>query len=390
MRKTKIALALIGTAALALTGCSGGGGDSESSDTIKIAHVADFSGDWSFYDLPIRNGLEIAAEEINAAGGIDGHQVELITTDTRGDQSAAVRGVEEAIDAGASYLVGTTDSGAWQAQASVACSDGIPISTGDGSSGTLVPSAGDCAVHVIMLNSIQAAAMAQYALENGMKSAYVMASSDDEYLTELPENFIDAFEHGGGTVVDVGEFRMGASDYSVNVTQITALDPQPDFIYTSMFVPDTPQFLRQLRAAGVELPVYSGDGSVDASILDAGSAAEGLFASYHMWPSDTNDIGDFIEMIEPGADVSSSPELIISALGYDEMYMIKQVIEDVGSSDPADILEGLKTLEFTGVTGSLKMNPETRQADKEVAIVKVEDGEFVYVDSFLPDYIPTL
>ena len=70
MRKSLTALGLVAAAGVLLSGCSApsGGG----SDTIVIAQVGDYSGDWSFYDMPFRDGMKIAVDEVNAAGGIDG------------------------------------------------------------------------------------------------------------------------------------------------------------------------------------------------------------------------------------------------------------------------------------------------------------------------------
>src|SRR5690625_3743631 len=123
-RRIASAVGLIAVSALLATGCADGAG-AEGDEPIVIAHVGDFSGDWSFYDEPIREGLRLAADEINAEDGILGRQVEILAIDSHGDQADAVRGVEEALDAGAVYIVGTTDSGGWQAQASVACDEGV-------------------------------------------------------------------------------------------------------------------------------------------------------------------------------------------------------------------------------------------------------------------------
>ena len=81
---------------------------------------------------------------------------------------------------------------------------------------------------------------------------------------------------------------------------------------------------------------------------------------------------------------------IVAAAGYDEVRIIAQAIETAGDADPAAIQEALLGLSYEGVTGSLTIDPDTRQANKEVAIVAVEDGAYVYVDSFLPSFIPTV
>jgi len=388
MRKKIAILGLTAASALVLSGCSGNGGSD--SDSVVIAHVGDFSGDWSFYDVPFRDGMQIAVDEINADGGIDGKQIDFITTDGRGDQAESVRGVEDALDAGAVWITGTTASGAWQAQAAVACEEGVPISTGDGSSPTLVLDAGDCAYHVLMLDTIQGAMAAEYAIGEGYETAYVLGSSDDAYTAGLGSYFSDAFTEGGGEVVAEEEFRIGASDFNVQVTGIAAMSPAPDVIYLSMFSPDTPQFLRQLRAAGVTIPVVSGDGSVDSSVLEAGAAAEGLVTTFHAWPTEGNAVEEFLTTNFPDDDASSAPQNIVSAAGYDEVYLVKEAIEAAGEATPEALMEALDGLTFDGVTGSLTIDPETHQADKEVALVRVEGGEYLFVDSFLPSYVPTV
>lgn len=389
MRKTLTALGLVAASGLLLSGCSAtsSGG---SADAILIAQVGDYSGDWSFYDIPFRDGMQIAVDEVNAAGGIDGTELEFMTVDGRGDQAESVRGVEEALDAGAVYISGTTASGAWQAQAAVACDEGVPITTGDGSSPTLVLDAGECTFHVLMLDTIQGAVGADYALEQGYENAYVLLSSDDSYTAGLGSYFSDAFENGGGTVVAEEEFRIGASDFNVQITDIAALSPAPDVIYLSMFTPDTPQFLRQLRASGIDTPVVSGDGSVDSSVLDAGAAAEGLVTTFHAWPSAGSNVEKFLATNFPDSDASSAPQHLVAAAGYDEVMLMVQAMKAAGEATPAALMEELKGLEFEGVTGTLTIDPETRQANKSVTLVEVKDGQYVYLDSFVPSYVPSV
>jgi branched-chain amino acid transport system substrate-binding protein len=272
----------------------------------------------------------------------------------------------------------------------VACEEGVPISTGDGTSPTLVLGAGDCAFHMLMLDTVQGAVAATQALDLGYSTAYVLGSSDDSYTAGLPVYFADAFEEGGGEVLATEEFRIGATDFNVQIADIAASDPAPDFIYTSMFTPDTPQFLRQLRAAGVTIPVISGDGSVDSSVLEAGEAAEGLLATFHAWPTEDNAIGQWLDEHFPDAEASAVPQNIVAAVGYDEVHLIKQAIEAAGEATAAGILEALPGMEFEGVTGSLTIDPDTHQATKETTLISVEGGEYVFLDSFVPDYIPTV
>jgi len=355
-------------------------------EPILIGFVGDFSDIYSFYDTPVREGAELAVAEINAAGGVLGRPLEFVARDGRNNQDETMRATQELIDQGAAYLVGSTGD-PYLAQASLACEAGIPISTGDGTAPTLVGDAGPCAFQLIMSDNLQGAVDAEYAWGQGYKTAYLLRSTEIPYTNDLPTYFAAAFEHVGGKIIGEDVYRIDAGDYNVQVTAIAALDPAPDVIFTPMFIPDTPVFLRQLRAAGVEIPVLSTDGAVDASILEAGEAVEGLVATTHAWPADDNNMAKFYAKYKEatGAD----PESPVVAIGYDEIYIIKQVIEDAGSADPAAIITALSNLKgFQGVTGSLSMDPTTRRVDKEVTLVEISGGEIRFLDQFMPNFIP--
>ncbi|MCB9100703.1 MAG: ABC transporter substrate-binding protein, partial [Anaerolineales bacterium] len=110
--------------------------EAPSGDPIKIAYVGDFSDVYSFYDLPVRGGAQFAVDEINAAGGVLGRPLELIAKDGKNDQALSIQILEEILgEGGVSYIIGTTGD-PFLAQATVACSQGIPISTGDGTAPT--------------------------------------------------------------------------------------------------------------------------------------------------------------------------------------------------------------------------------------------------------------
>ncbi|MBX3094021.1 MAG: ABC transporter substrate-binding protein [Cryobacterium sp.] len=390
MRKTRSVAVAAGLASLALvvTACSSTPAGEGEGDPIIIGHAADFSGDYSFYDSPMRAGAELAIDEINKAGGVLGRPLEYRAIDGRDDQAETLRATEELLDAGAVYLIGTTGS-PWAAQATLSCEAGVPISTGDGTSPDLVGQIGECAHHVIMSDNVQAAVAAEYALEQGWTTAFVMRSSDDPYTDGVPNYFTDTFTQGGGTIVGETEFRIGAGDYNVQATEIANLPEQPDFIFTPIFVSDTQVFLRQLRAQGVTTQVVGADGAVDASVLDAGDAAEGLIATFHAWPNDGDArIAKFID--DYTAFHGSAPESMVAGLGYDEIYLIAQIIEAQGEASAEAIIRGLADAQFTGVTGSLTMDPTTRRANKEITLVKIENGEIVYLDSLSPKHVPAV
>lgn len=355
-------------------------------EPIIVGHAADFSDVYSFYDIPIRDGFQFAVEEINAEGGVLGRPLELRTSDGRNDQALTLEATQGFIDQGASYLIGTTGD-PFIAQAQLACSANIPISTGDGTAPTLVQDAGECAYQLVMSDNLQGAAAAEYAREQGYETAFVVGSSEIPYTENLPEYFQEVFEAEGGEVVGEAEYRIESAEFGPIVTRIRNADPQPDVIFTPMFVPDTPVFVRQLRAAGVDIPVISTDGAHDASLLEAGDAVEGMTFTTHGLATDGNALDELFSRYEEAE--GSRPESPVFGVGYDEAHLLAQAIEDAGSAEPADIMEGLANVDgVEGATGTVTMDPETRRSEKTIALVSVENGEFTLVDERTPETVP--
>ena len=253
-------------------GGGGGGGTGDgavSDDPIVIGFPADLSTDWAYYDVPMDEGAQFAVDEINDAGGVLGRPLELATVDMRNDVAEAAKVTQQLIDDGAVYLMGTVGDGVL-AEGQVACAAGVPISTGLGSAPTLVGDMGACAYQLMMSDNIQAAVLADYAIGQGYETVYLLGSNEIPYTRDLPIFFADAFEQGGGTVVGEDQYKIGAGDYSAVVTKLANVDPAPDAVFTPMFIPDSAVFLRQLRQAGITVPVLSTDGNGDAALLDAG------------------------------------------------------------------------------------------------------------------------
>jgi branched-chain amino acid transport system substrate-binding protein len=154
-----------------------------------------------------------------------------------------------------------------------------------------------------------------------------------------------------------------------------------------MFIPDTPVFLRQLRQAGVETPVISTDGNHDNALLDAGARVlDGFVFTTHAFPGEGTPLADFDARFE--ADTGAPPTSVVVGVGYDEIYALTQAIEAAGSADPAAISEALASVDYMGVTGTIRMNAETRRSEKEVTLVRLDGAEMVYVDAFYPSSVP--
>ncbi|HEY7761666.1 MAG TPA: ABC transporter substrate-binding protein [Actinomycetota bacterium] len=371
-------------------GDGGGASGSASGEPIVIGFPADLTTDWSYYDAPMQEGAQFAVDQINDEGGVLGRPLELQTVDMRNDLAEATKVTQQMIDDGAAYLIGTVGDGIL-AEGQVACAAGVPISTGLGSAPTLVGDMGECAYQLMMSDNIQAAVLAEYAIDQGYETAYVLGSNEIPYTRDLPKFFTDAFENGGGSVVGEDEYKIGAADYSAVVTKIANTDPAPDAIFTPMFIPDSAVFLRQLRQAGVEIPVLSTDGNADAALLDAGAnAIDGLTFSNSVCTAEGDpDVQAFYDDYEER--YGKEPSSYVAVIGYDEVNFVADAIEAAGSTEPDAIIEQLAALDATGISGDVTMDPETRRANKSVALIQMDGTEFTCLDRpDFPDYVPAV
>jgi branched-chain amino acid transport system substrate-binding protein len=365
-----------------------GDGDGASGDPIVIGFPADLSTDWAYYDVPMQEGAQYAVDEINDAGGVLGRPLELATVDMRNDVAEAAKVTQQLVDDGAVYLIGTVGDGIL-AEGQVACAAGVPISTGLGSAPSLVGDMGTCAYQLMMSDNIQAAVLADYAISQGYESVYLLGSNEIPYTRDLPIFFADAFENGGGEVVGEDQYKIGAGDYSAVVTKLANIDPAPDAVFTPMFIPDSAVFLRQLRQAGVTVPVLSTDGNGDAALLDAGeNAIDGLTFSNSVCTAEGDpEIQAFYDAYRARYD--KDPSSYVAVIGYDEVKVVADTIEKAGSAEPADIIEQLATTDYTGISGQIQMDAATRRANKAVALVQMDGTAFTCLEPpDFPDYVP--
>lgn len=389
-RSVGLAFVLVLLAACTSEDTGGNGGDGGASgEPIIIGFPADLSTDWAYYDAPMEEGAQFAVDQINEDGGVLGRPLELRTVDMRNDVARGAQVTQELIDEGAVYLIGTVGDGIL-AEGSVACGVGVPISTGLGTAPSLVGDMGECAYQLVMSDNIQAAIMAEYALEQGYDSVYVIGSSEIPYTENLPVYFQDALENGGGSVVGTDEYKIGAGDYSAVVTKIANADPAPDAIYTPMFIPDTNVFLRQLRQAGVTTPVLSADGNADPALLDAGERAiDGLTFTNSVCTAEGDPaVKQFYA--DYNARYGEDPSSYVAVIGYDEVNIAASVIEAQDSAEPSAIIDALSQVDYTGISGHLTMDPETRRADKPAALLQMDGTEFTCLGQpDFPAYVPS-
>jgi branched-chain amino acid transport system substrate-binding protein len=381
MRKV---LAAAVAAMLVLAAC--GGGDGGSGDTYSIGYDSSQTGGLAYSDVPASKGVQMAIDEINAAGGIAGKwKIELTLQDNRSEAAQSAVVAQDLISQEVQFLICTSDADPCTAAGQIAQEAGVPTMSTAATSPTLPGSVGDFMFMSVFGDNVQTAALADYAIEQGYQSAYLLCSPDSSYTSKSCDYFAQVFEKKGGSIAGNGSFTLGAADFSAEVTKIQALSPAPDVIMTPAYPPDAPTFIKQLRAAGVDIPVISIDGVDSQDTISAGGpAVEGLVFTSHGFPAEGTSTADFWAAYEE--KYGSPPDSVFAATGYDLVKVVEAAVTAAGSTDPQKVRDAIENLEnVQGATGAITYKNQNRIPLKTVYLIEVKDGAFQLLKTMQPD-----
>jgi branched-chain amino acid transport system substrate-binding protein len=355
--------------------------------TVVVGAGLALTGAMAPFDVPALNGLKLGIKEINAAGGIDGKwKIELRVEDMKTDAAVGAQVGQSLVTGGANIVVVPCDQDPALSVAQAPARAGIPTFSSCAGSATLPNAAGDSVFITAMGNNEQGAALADYAYNTaGYRNAYVMVTHDFSFGLTTPRYFAKAFEALGGKVVAEDNFKILSGDFSAQIAKIRNLNPAPDVIEMSGFVPDPPTFVKQLRAAGVNIPVLGTDGSDSPILLQVGgSQVEGFVFSTHAFPVAGSSVATFYEKYK--AEYGTDPESSFTAVGYDLSQVIAAGVTLAKSTDPKALIDAFNNLEnVQGATGPITYKGRTRVPLKAVALVKVENGKLTLIKSYVPD-----
>lgn len=412
--KKKVIGVLLSTAVVmsVLAGCGSTGADSSDAGTASAGEetkkeaaenqnkteddgVITVGGLWSLtgfmdsYETAGSAGFELALEEINANGGIDGKTVEYVSYDTESEVDKATSLITKLIENdGADVIVGMGDPNAAIAAGTVAQEYGVPTLATSSTLPYTQDRVGDTAFLVPYGDNIQAAAVAEYAYkELGVRTAYVVTDTTDEYTLALSKYFQSHFEALGGTILGEATYDdNGYTDFSASIQKIKALDEEPDAVMLASFTDQGPVILKQYRDAGLNMTMLSGDGMDDISVAEiAGAAANNTYFSTHANYAAENTV-EFIEKYNE--KYGKDPENAFCALGYDTAYLLKYAIESYANGDysPASIRDAVaQVTDFEGLTGTIDYS-ESNVPNKTVFINEFKDGEDLNVTSLVPAF----
>lgn len=356
-------------------------------ESIKIGAMYNVTGGMSSIDAPGLNGMKLAADEINAAGGVLGRPIEIVAIDGKTDQTAVTNAVSEMIEVNEVVAIGgLNDSTFALAAGPIAQTAGIPFVTAGATLPTLPEQVGDHFFMVPFGDDTQAYAVADYAMDElEAQTAYMLVDQAYDFTTALASFFKERWQERGGEIVLEDIYQSGDTDFSAQIARLKALDPQPDVLFVSAIPNEAGITTLQIREAGLTQPILSGDG-FDTPLIGevAGEQADAVYYSTHAsLDNPAEKVANFVAGYE--AAYGNKPENAFAALGYDMMNLIADAIERAGDADPAAIRDALAATEgFEAVTGTITYPEGQRKPAKSVTIIQVQDGQYSFAAEVNP------
>lgn len=365
----------------ACSGVLGGGDDGEDGGKGPVVLGMDIPLSGSSADIGpyMKNGAQLAVDEINADGGVLGRKLKLRAEDDACDPKTAVAAANKLVAAGVSVSVGGYCSGATLPTLPVFDKRKIPMIIPAANSNELVAQRLD---HVFLINgtgSQQATAAAAWLTKEGAKKVAVIDdntsySKDIADLTWAKLGTGDAPAKAAKEAVNPGE-----SDYGPNVTSV--LKSHPDYIYWTGYYQEGGLLIRQFRQASYQGRFLVGDGSVDPKLLKiAGEgAAKDVYATMTQTPETTPGAENWIASYKKKFGAAPGP---YSTQSYDAVRVAAEAIRKAGSTNGDKITEALEAIDgFKLFSGPLKFTDDHTLSNGGFVILAASNGAFVLKDS---------
>ncbi|MEV7008976.1 branched-chain amino acid ABC transporter substrate-binding protein [Streptosporangium sp. NPDC051022] len=384
-------LAALVLAALLTAGCGQGllgggqrtGGDAAGSGKnggpILLGMLIPQSGGEAAIGPYMSNAARLAVDEINARGGVLGRKLELRTADDACDAQSAAAGAGKLVTEGVAISVGGYCSGATLPTLPIFGKAGIPMIIPAANSQELVDQR---LKHVFLINgtgSQQAAAAEKWITKKDAKRV-ALVHDNTSYSKDIAvraKALLDA--PGGAEAVLVEAVTPKESDYSANVTDILAAEP--DFVYWTGYFQEGGLIARQLRQAGYRGSIMVADGAVSPKLVEiAGAdAAEGVYATMTQTPETLRGAEKWISAYRAGYGADPGP---YSNQAYDAVRLAAEAITRAGGTDGTKVIAALEAIDgFPMFSGPLRFTPEHTLANGGFQILVVTGGRFRLQDT---------
>lgn len=351
--KKIIAFAVV--ALLAMSMCFAGGDKESSADgaVVKIGFIGPLTGDYANYGTLCRQAVEMAIDEINAKGGVNGASIKLFAEDSEGDSQKALAAMEKLSSSDkvcaiiGPVLTGETFSVAERAQA-----EGIVIITPSASHKDIT-NVGDYIFRTTPSDGLQGEVAGKYWSQVLGYTKLAVLYAKNDYSQGLYESMSEAFTQDGGQIVAAETFMVGDKDFKTQLTKLKNTDAQA--IYLPDYTAEMAQILEQAAQLGIDKPFLSGDGFLSEEIYSlAGQYTDGVVYTASARVEESNKNKEFKDAYTARWGIGPDS---FATNAYDATYILVSVIEKVGTERKA-IKTGMEQVkDFEGVNGIINFAP---------------------------------
>jgi len=383
-----LAMAMAASMALTMmTGCSStpssssstptsGDSSSQSSQSaiegaVKIGLLAPLTGEVAVYGTAVRNGAELAFEEINAQGGL---QFDVEVLDEKGDVNEAINAYNMLLSKEIAALLGDVTSKPSIAVAELAAEDNVPMITATGTAADITQK-GDNIFRTCFMDPTQGKAMATFAKETlKAEKVAIMYNTSDDYSVGVATAFKETAEASGMTVEAYEGYGNDDKDFKTQLTTIGSKDV--DVLFVPDYYNKVALIIAQAREVGYDKPILGADGFdgvVGAVSADNTAILNNVYFSNHYSTSDESEkVQSFLKNYQ--AKYGEMPNSF-AALAYDTAYILKDAFERAGSVEPDAVVAALAATDYEGVTGHITFD-DNGDSVKGISIIEIKDGQY--------------
>lgn len=382
--KKVVPLLLSGALALTMSaGCTkkedakSGEATKAAADTVKIGFMGALTGDVAMFGKPTLEGMKIAADEVNASGGINGKKIEIVEADNRGDKQEGASVAQKLISRdNVVAILGDPTTGISKVVAPIAQKAQVVLLSA-GATGPGLVEVGDYIFRNTLLDSVAIPACIDYfAKELKYKKVAIVTSDNNDYSVGLSQTFRDAAKGKGIEIVADEKVKDGDKDFSAQVTNIKA--KKPDVIFYSGYYTEAALIMKEARKQGIKANMFGGDGLFSPEFIKlGGDAVEGSMSALGFSPEQaTPETAKFIESFKKKFN-GALPGLF-DAQGYDGLMMLADAMKRANSSDPKVFKAALaQTKDFKGVSGTITIRANREPIKTPLCLLAVKGGQFV-------------
>ncbi|MBU7317858.1 branched-chain amino acid ABC transporter substrate-binding protein [Paenibacillus oleatilyticus] len=382
-KQTSIGIATVILGMLALTACGGNSDGAKSAASsaegsaygkeIKIGMMSALSGNEAKMGQDMKQAAELAVDEINAAGGINGSKIKLVAQDDACDPQTATAAANKLVSEGVTAVVGGYCSGAAIPATGVFHQNGIP---------TVITAANSQKIadqkfpEIFMINGTgvhQAQMATEYMVNQKQAKKIAIIHDNSAFAKDLAEVTKKQVESAGAKVVVFDAVNPDETDFSSLVSKLK--QAQPDATYWTAYYKGGGLFIKQFKQQGVSGIIGVGDGANDKMLIDiAGkAAAEGTFITNSPTAEFLPDAKKFVDDYKGRFSQEPGP---YSALQYDGIKVMADAIKRAGSTDKKAITEALAKSDVKTLTGQVSFTPQGTLTKSNFVVLQVKEGTF--------------